>query len=1293
MRASEKSHFRLPRMHLLMAASSLALVVVTILLLRADHQRPWKQHQRTFHERVEPWLARSRRAHLESQTELAADGQAGPAPSPGALPNGEIGARPGSWTRRLLEWPFLEALARPLRIEQIVLTELPVDYHFCQAPRLDRCATCHQAIARSAWDDPTQPAVPVETQLAVELLARAPSERPSAQRAADTAAGGPQQATFQDAYGLRLAEEGILDPGAPTIELVVPRSPAALAGLAAGDVIVQLGGVVAAGRQHVEQLLLEAAARQQAVRLLVRRGLPHPFSSHPRLDLYVSSSSPHPAERFGCTICHGGQGAATEFVGAAHTPNDPEQQARWRRLYGWVREHDWPEPMLAPRFSESRCLQCHHQPLELEVLDAPVLPSPAVRERVASGRAASREPASRVREALHPISLGDSPHAQAGRPHPQPLSQRERGASVVAGYRLVRAYGCFGCHEIRGHDTAGRSVGPDMRPEPDMRAEPDDAPSARKASAASGSQPGDLRKVGPSLRGLAARVDAAYVADRLRDPRGFLPTTRMPRQYGLHEHLDTQSRALAQRREAVEIQAVAEYLLTAGGPVEGGESPQPPGDLPELAGASAEQGKALFHLRGCLACHQHRDFPDGGGTLGPDLAHMAAKYTTPEARQWLVRWIRDPAGSRPRSVMPRVSLDPLPNQEQPFGAAAPEGEQQPADPAAGAAAPEGAQQAADPAAHIAAYLLASARDAGWRPAEPAPPAESDLDELVAHYLARRFGPEQAERFARAGIPRELAGEVTADEAVLLAPAGVREKLLYAGRRSIARRGCFGCHDIPGFEAARPIGPELSDWGRKRVEELAFEQVAQWLKRAEPGGEAPDAFYAEAVAEKRREGFAWQKLRAPRSFDYQVAARKDYLDWLTMGQFDFTPAEREQIVAFLLSLVADPPPEPYVFGGEPRDQALVAGRELIERFACAECHTLRMERWTLELMPGAIGPGPELPEYDFLAPRIPAERLAAALKTDARGLRRAVLVGMARVDDQGRAVEDEDAEGNPLYYFTLWQPAAIDGHVWPVGGADVMVSSTQIRSREPPFGGRLARWLYPVVLARMRTAGLAGAQSAAWGSLPPPLAHEGAKVRAEWLDEYLLRPRAIRPAAVMRMPQYNLSADEVRRLTEYFAALAAADRPDGPRFAAAEGPAARMAAPPPGDAGEQYEFRLARMEQAMRLLIDRTTYCAKCHVIGDYRPGGEVQTIVAPDLTEAGSRLRPEYLYPWLAHPQAVLPYTAMPVNFPPEGGPLDPSVFPGTSREQLDAVVDLLLNYKWYLQQQTSIRRLMGQGP
>ena len=56
----------------------------------------------------------------------------------------------------------------------------------------------------------------------------------------------------------------------------------------------------------------------------------------------------------------------------------------------------------------------------------------------------------------------------------------------------------------------------------------------------------------------------------------------------------------------------------------------------------------------------------------------------------------------------------------------------------------------------------------------------------------------------------------------------QRQLEYVARRSISRYGCFGCHDIPGYETAKPIGTPLASWGRKDPSQLAFENIGQFL---------------------------------------------------------------------------------------------------------------------------------------------------------------------------------------------------------------------------------------------------------------------------------------------------------------------------------------------------------------------------------------------------------------------------------------------------------------------------------
>lgn len=84
-----------------------------------------------------------------------------------------------------------------------------------------------------------------------------------------------------------------------------------------------------------------------------------PFKNHPRLDLFLSSQSPHPAEKFGCTSCHQGRGRGTSFYSAAHEPSSAGQKEDWERKYGWQRQQHWEKPMYPLKYVEAGCLQCH----------------------------------------------------------------------------------------------------------------------------------------------------------------------------------------------------------------------------------------------------------------------------------------------------------------------------------------------------------------------------------------------------------------------------------------------------------------------------------------------------------------------------------------------------------------------------------------------------------------------------------------------------------------------------------------------------------------------------------------------------------------------------------------------------------------------------------------------------------------------------------------------------------------------------------------------------------------------
>jgi mono/diheme cytochrome c family protein len=97
--------------------------------------------------------------------------------------------------------------------------------------------------------------------------------------------------------------------------------------------------------------------------------------AHPRLDLYVSDSSRHPLAKFGCTICHEGDGRDTDFTRVVHTPEDEVQANLWRKRHGtpygeehynWNYRELWDLPMIQTKFLQSSCRRCHTDRVELD---------------------------------------------------------------------------------------------------------------------------------------------------------------------------------------------------------------------------------------------------------------------------------------------------------------------------------------------------------------------------------------------------------------------------------------------------------------------------------------------------------------------------------------------------------------------------------------------------------------------------------------------------------------------------------------------------------------------------------------------------------------------------------------------------------------------------------------------------------------------------------------------------------------------------------------------------------------
>jgi hypothetical protein len=190
------------------------------------------------------------------------------------------------------------------------------------------------------------------------------------------------------------------------------------------------------------------------------------------------------------------------------------------------------------------------------------------------------------------------------------------------------------------------------------------------------------------------------------------------------------------------------------------------------------------------------------------------------------------------------------------------------------------------------------------------------------------------------------------------------------------------------------------------------------------------------------------------------------------------------------------------------------------------------------------------------------------------------------------------------------------------------------------------------------------------------------VQTDWLHGFLMDPYAIRPATVLRMPNFHMSSDEAAKLVDYFAAASGATFPYEYKL-------------------QQRASYLTKLQQqrenplgeAMNI-VTNGNYCVKCHAVADFTPQGDPTTF-GPNLADVYRRMRPEFMRDWIANPVRILPYTPMPVNIPYRAddpqfhGGVAQDLYHGTSTEQVNGVVDLLMNFDAYARGNTSITPLV----
>jgi cytochrome c2 len=662
---------------------------------------------------------------------------------------------------------------------------------------------------------------------------------------------------------------------------------------------------------------------------------PEPLRNHPNLELFVGDTSPHPMSKYGCTTCHWGWDRETTFSRAGHTPDAEEkspytydsakklwvkvvktddddddsdakvkkasfekpnvvemtQREAWQKNYHWEEQEFLLQPMRAGKYVQASCLKCHSNETNLK-----------------------------------------------------------GGEKLDHGRRLIEQLGCWSCHKMKQLETYSiHHVAPgedfdslckfyDVNPD-DVRRLNSFPPNVQLTVAQDVNIPiRTLRKPGPSLYKLASKDSKEWVRKWLANPVAFRPNTYMPRFWGLDNNQGTPG------RNAVEMNAIAEFLFAVA------EQPQYP--APPVAG-DPENGKKLVGQVGCMACHvideklmdieppaplkqymdewQYRRLR----SQGPQLAGIGSKTDV----NWLYAWLKDPKKYNPRTKMPNLRL----------------GDQEAADIAAYLSTlhnedtdkqslPETKSEDLDK--ETVEYLQVTL------PTEQAQQKINDLDDLIEMYFAdentigyyldpARMARDEAQLKAlqkqydetyddaidrqakklAADIDEVKAKMAAAKQRAAALPA-VEKKNVYLGSRLIGRYGCFACHDIHGFETAKPIGTELSEWGSKPVDKLDFGLVD---------------------IEKDRLSWFKQKLHAPRSFDNgRIDVTRMPQELLKMPKFNLTDEQIDQIATVISGMTDEKLTPNEARQLSPAEFQMERGRWMAKELNCTGCHIVEAQ---------------------------------------------------------------------------------------------------------------------------------------------------------------------------------------------------------------------------------------------------------------------------------------------------------------------------------------------------------------
>lgn len=525
------------------------------------------------------------------------------------------------------------------------------------------------------------------------------------------------------------------------------------------------------------------------------------------------------------------------------------------------------------------------------------------------------------------------------------------------------------------------------------------------------------------------------------------------------------------------------------------------------------------------------------------------------------------------------------------------------------------------------------------------------------------------------------------------------------KRVMLESGCHGCHEIQGYADAPKVGPELNKLGYKTDAQWIF----RWVKNpkeynahtrmpnflfSDEEAEAVTAYLMKISSQNTFEMARGQsasgnilrgkdlvesvgcmachvvgddiRVRDKRGTSYDIAPELTKVgskinadwafDWMRnprhynpgtrMPSLRLTEGEARDIVSYLMTL-KDSRKHEIASLDLDSETAIRRGEKLIRENGCNGCHAIQgMEKEGRVSVSLSNFGRKKVEEMDFGDTDVP-HTWHSWVENKIRNSR---VFQTDRIEQKMPVFSFSDEEIELLRVFLLSQTKDAPDPRY--------VQTFDKRQREIESGRRLAIFYNCQQCHQLESDGAyIGARLDDPAYLPPIITGEGKKVQEPWLHAFLQQPapagvsNSIRPWIETRMPTFQFSDEEITKLTKYFLGLSNQEL------------ALR-------------DYKAVRPDPQL-LPVGREIFndfqCIKCHPTGTLKTGELSASDLAPNLTKARDRLKPEWIVEWLADPARIQEGTRMPTYFPDGQSPL-PDVLEGDARKQMKAIRDYLIS-------------------